>query len=139
MIRLKSLLSFGNSLDPTCKASQPNFESMSQPIIGDYVNVVIWTIVELAVAMVCSCFPAIRNLLMRIYPRAFLSSIGNMEDKPPGTVPWDSHKGQRRATLMSNGGFVELQERHETGTPETPPEVPPKESSTSIHSTTALR
>ncbi|KAH6668361.1 hypothetical protein B0J14DRAFT_452413, partial [Halenospora varia] len=51
MIRLKSLLSFGNSLDPS----------------WDYVNVVIWTIVELAVAMVCSCFPAIRNLLIRIY------------------------------------------------------------------------
>ncbi|KAH9205839.1 hypothetical protein DL95DRAFT_235651, partial [Leptodontidium sp. 2 PMI_412] len=53
MIRLKSLLSFGNSLDPS----------------WDYVNVVIWTIVELAVAMVCSCFPALRSLLIRIYPR----------------------------------------------------------------------
>ncbi|KAH8767580.1 integral membrane protein [Hyaloscypha finlandica] len=90
MIRLKSLLSFGNSLDP-----------------WDYVDVVIWTIAELAVAMVCSCFPAMRNLLMRIYPRAFLSSIRHTNDKTPASIPQDSNTGLRRAN-PGQEGFVEL-------------------------------
>ncbi|PVH86400.1 hypothetical protein DL98DRAFT_567785 [Cadophora sp. DSE1049] len=110
MIRLKSLLSFGNSLDPS----------------WDYVNVVIWTIVELAVAMVCSCFPAIRNLLIRIYPRAFLSSIGHTSDKQLASIPLSSNSERRRANHEQEG-FVELQQMNESQLSDTPPEVPPKE------------
>ncbi|KAH8752324.1 integral membrane protein [Hyaloscypha sp. PMI_1271] len=118
MIRLKSLLSFGNSLDPS-----------SNLLPGDYVDVVIWTIAELAVAMVCSCFPAMRNLLMRIYPRAFLSSIRHTNDKTPASIPQDSNTGLRRAN-PGQEGFVELQQMNESHFSDTPPEVPPKQPST---------
>ncbi|KAN0096823.1 hypothetical protein V8E51_015628 [Hyaloscypha variabilis] len=109
MIRLKSLLSFGNSLDPS----------------WDYVNVVIWTTVELAIAIVCSCFPALRNLLIHIYPRTFLSSIRHTSDKPVST-PMDSNTGRRRANHAQEG-FVELQQMSDSQVSEMPPEVPPKD------------
>jgi hypothetical protein len=47
------LLVFGNSIDPS----------------WDYVFVVIWTGLELAVAMIASCLPALRNLFIRLQPR----------------------------------------------------------------------
>ncbi|KAH7382013.1 hypothetical protein BKA64DRAFT_218410 [Cadophora sp. MPI-SDFR-AT-0126] len=112
MIRLKSLLSFGTSLDPS----------------WDYVDVTIWTIVELAVAMVCSCFPAIRNLLIRIYPRAFLSSIGHSSDKQLGSIA-PSSNSKRRRTNHEQEGFIELQQTNESQLSDRPPEVPPKEPS----------
>ncbi|KAH8590101.1 hypothetical protein B0O99DRAFT_635611 [Bisporella sp. PMI_857] len=105
MIRLRSLLSFGNSLDPT----------------WDYVNVVLWTIAELAIAMVCSCLPAIRNLLIRIYPRAFITSIRNRDYKQP-----DSNTGLRYGSHVQEG-FIELQQMNEPPPSDIPPEVPPKD------------
>jgi hypothetical protein len=79
--------------------------------------------------MVCSCFPAMRNLLMRIYPRAFLSSIRHTNDKTPASIPQDSNTGLRRAKVGQEG-FVELQQMNESQLSDTPPEVPPKEPST---------
>ncbi|PVH68951.1 hypothetical protein DL98DRAFT_396070, partial [Cadophora sp. DSE1049] len=49
-IRLKVLLGFGNSIDPT----------------WDYVFVVIWTAIELGVAIVLSCLPSVRLLVIRL-------------------------------------------------------------------------
>ena len=66
---------------------------------------------------------------MRIYPQAFLSSIRHSDDKQPGSLPWGSHTGQRRAAHMSGDGFVELQQTNETQSPETPPEALPKDTS----------
>jgi hypothetical protein len=99
---------------------------------GDYVNVVKWTIVELTVAMVCSCFPAIRNLLERVYPPAFLSSSPHSDGKQPGSIPWDSNPGRKHAN-NGQGGFIELQHANESQVSDTPPEVPPKEPSTTTN------
>ncbi|KAG4442030.1 hypothetical protein IFR05_002498 [Cadophora sp. M221] len=53
IVRLQSLLIFGTSIDPT----------------WDYVAVTIWTVLELAVAIICSCLPALRTLIIHIYPK----------------------------------------------------------------------
>ncbi|KAF8851272.1 hypothetical protein BDZ45DRAFT_750855 [Acephala macrosclerotiorum] len=52
ILRLQSLLVFGNSIDPT----------------WDYVSVTIWTALELSAAMICSSMPALRNLIHRGFP-----------------------------------------------------------------------
>lgn len=53
IIRLRSLLVFGTSIDPS----------------WDYVPVVIWTVLELAAAIICSSLPALRTLVIHIYPK----------------------------------------------------------------------
>ncbi|KAH7330522.1 hypothetical protein BKA65DRAFT_597565 [Rhexocercosporidium sp. MPI-PUGE-AT-0058] len=53
IVRLQSLLIFGTSIDPS----------------WDYVAVTIWTVLELAVAIICSCLPALRTLIIHIYPK----------------------------------------------------------------------
>lgn len=90
MIRLKSLLSFGSSLDPT----------------WDYVDAVEWTTLELAVAMICACLPAIRNLLVRLWPKAFLTSMRTSGMQKSGSAGWNSNRTPR---TNETGEFVELQ------------------------------
>ncbi|KAH8653225.1 hypothetical protein BGZ60DRAFT_533409 [Tricladium varicosporioides] len=63
-IRLRSLLVFGNSIDPS----------------WDYVPVVVWTALEIGVAMICSCLPALRTLLIRTYPHSLISKIRSREN-----------------------------------------------------------
>ncbi|PVH70010.1 hypothetical protein DL98DRAFT_661375 [Cadophora sp. DSE1049] len=66
IIRLQSLLIFGTSIDPS----------------WDYVPVTIWTVLELAVAIICSCLPALRTLIIHIYTRfasSFARSPGNSD------------------------------------------------------------
>jgi hypothetical protein len=111
MIRLKALLSFGNSIDPTCKPpappTKPLFIYMLTCVTGDYVDAVTWTSLELAIVMICACLPAIRNLLIRFYPRTFSTSMrssSNTQTKPASSRGWQS--GSRNA--MPNGHFVEL-------------------------------
>jgi hypothetical protein len=57
MIRLRALLNFGISVDPT----------------WDYTDVSIWTGAELASGILCASLPAIHQLLTRILPNRLLS------------------------------------------------------------------
>jgi hypothetical protein len=124
MIRLKSLLSFGNSIDPSCKSSSHKAGSNSHFFLGDYTLVVIWTTIELAVAMICACFPSIRRLLVRLYPQAFESSAGYSNKTHPGTNSW--YTPPRLDRVAKNDAFVELRHR-ETPDLEVRPTVPQKD------------
>ncbi|KAH7369650.1 integral membrane protein [Rhexocercosporidium sp. MPI-PUGE-AT-0058] len=87
-IRLKVLLGFGNSIDPT----------------WDYVFVVIWTAMELGVAIVLSCLPPLRSLILRLYSKHFPSSSSSSR----GTSPrWVSSRS-KKTWLGNKGGFLEL-------------------------------
>lgn len=70
VLRLQSLLSFGNSLDPTV----------------DYVPVVYWTTGELAAGIVCSSMPAIRKLLEKPL-RSVVDSAKSRRTKASGATP----------------------------------------------------
>lgn len=54
ILRLRSLIKFGsNSLNPT----------------WDFLDVGIWSVVEINVGLICVCLPSLRVLLVRIFPR----------------------------------------------------------------------
>lgn len=61
IIRLHSLLAFKTTIDPT----------------WDYVPVTIWTELELASGFVCVSLPAIRILLVLIFPKSLFASISS--------------------------------------------------------------
>jgi hypothetical protein len=113
MIRLKSLLSFSNSVDPS----------------WDNVNAVTWTVIELFTAMICASLPALRLLVLRLFPKIFPSSLRSTTKTPDfstregsGSKPWQTRTGfgGRKKRFDS---FLELER---SGT-DTPPEVPPKD------------
>jgi len=90
IIRLQSLLIFGTSIDPS----------------WDYVPVTIWTVVELAVAIICSCLPALRTLIIHIYPRfasSFARSPGNSESTGNSSVNSRTRLRGRRDSTASVG------------------------------------
>lgn len=113
MIRLKSLMHFSNSVDPS----------------WDNVPVVTWTVIELCAAMICASLPALRLLVMHLFPRIFPSSLRSASKTPvfstregSGLKSWQTGTGLegRKKRLDS---FLELER---SGT-DTPPEVPPKD------------
>ncbi|KAG8411888.1 hypothetical protein J3458_015183 [Metarhizium acridum] len=55
MLRLKSLVHFANSYNPT----------------WDQWSVVFWSTIEVSVGFICTCLPALRLILMRMYPQTF--------------------------------------------------------------------
>ncbi|KAF5132755.1 hypothetical protein E5D57_003375 [Metarhizium anisopliae] len=57
MLRLKSLVHFANSYNPT----------------WDQWSVVFWSTIEVSVGFICTCLPALRLILMRMYPQTFKS------------------------------------------------------------------
>lgn len=82
-IRLKVLVGFGNSIDPT----------------WDYMFVVIWTAIELGVAIALSCLPAVRLLLIRIrknLPGANLRSSGHAANRYDDESERDRWGGGRK-------------------------------------------
>ncbi|KAH9222263.1 hypothetical protein DL95DRAFT_518658 [Leptodontidium sp. 2 PMI_412] len=119
-IRLKVLLGFGNSIDPT----------------WDYVFVVIWTAIELGVAIVLSCLPSVRLLVLRLYSKQFPSTSGSSNG-------YRSRSGNSRPRKMWPGKkneFLELSDVSDSSQvmtnitvngeeytyPRNPPAVPPK-------------
>ncbi|EKD20295.1 uncharacterized protein L3040_007303 [Drepanopeziza brunnea f. sp. 'multigermtubi'] len=59
-IRLKYLIAFATSKDPSYL-----------PLTGDNAVPAIWSFVELCVALICACLPAMRALLSRWFPSIF--------------------------------------------------------------------
>ncbi|KAH7084021.1 hypothetical protein FB567DRAFT_551017 [Paraphoma chrysanthemicola] len=83
IIRLRSLLHFGISVDPT----------------WDYTDVSIWTGAELASGIVCASLPAIRQLLIMIIPTRFISLIA-------------SRTRSRSTPMPAGGGSSSAQRKH---------------------------
>jgi hypothetical protein len=116
MIRLKALLSFGNSIDPT----------------WDYVDAVTWTSLELAIAMICACLPAIRNLLIRLYPKTFLTSFrSTTTTKVSGSRGRHTWSKSHIPGSHGDGHFVELTGGEQLHGLDRGPKVPPKNISSS--------
>ncbi|PQE22972.1 CFEM domain-containing protein [Rutstroemia sp. NJR-2017a BBW] len=109
MIRLRSLLSFGNSIDPT----------------WDYTMTEVWTVVELGVAIMCACFPAIRSLLVRVSPKLFASSAQYSQDSQSRSKPWYKPTSQQQRAA-EQGEFIELRNA-DTQENRNAPQVPPKD------------
>ncbi|KAH8784505.1 hypothetical protein F5882DRAFT_497558 [Hyaloscypha sp. PMI_1271] len=119
MIRLKSLISFGNSLDPS----------------WDNVNAVVWTILELSAAMICVSLPALRVLLLKLFPKSLLSTTRGTiptNGQEPRSKPWQGIDFGRRSNRYHSSatGFVELERTISVARAdqaETPPTPPPKD------------
>ena len=71
MVRLHTLLSFGNSIDPT----------------WDYVRVTIWTELELACGFVCASLPAVRVLVVKAFPKTLLTSMTSKSKSNSRSAP----------------------------------------------------
>lgn len=71
-------------------ASIRNYASTSNPTWDQY-DVLWWSVIEINVGFMCTCFPAMRLILIRMAPRVFGSESG----KPPlyvsmaGVLIWD--------------------------------------------------
>ncbi|KAL2067592.1 hypothetical protein VTL71DRAFT_2017 [Oculimacula yallundae] len=89
IVRLQSLLVFGASIDPS----------------WDYVAVVIWTVLELAVAIICSCLPALRTLAIHMYPR-FASSFRSSSSSPSSFSSINSRTKLRPDSSLRRGSVT---------------------------------
>lgn len=74
-----------------------------------YDDVVIWSNMELCLAVVCTCIPALRPLFSRLFPRIF-SSVGQSayQSSGQGYVADGSRSGTRRRATAQNFGLEEL-------------------------------
>ncbi|KAK9413938.1 putative Extracellular membrane protein CFEM domain-containing protein [Seiridium unicorne] len=96
IVRLRALSVFGQSSDPT----------------WDYVPLVSWTAVELAVSVVCGCIPAIRALLVRYFPHMPLlaseQSSGPAGRRNHGEAKQDTAQKRAGAQWPSSAAYAEI-------------------------------
>ncbi|KAL3428474.1 CFEM domain-containing protein [Phlyctema vagabunda] len=99
MIRLKSLLVFGNSVDPSY----------------DYLPAFVWTTLELMTTLVCTCLPAVRNLFNHHFPNAFhfLSSAATKTPPPPGTSTAFEDKLPKKSVRLSSRSLKDSRSEEE--------------------------
>lgn len=77
MIRLKYLKNYNFNLDSSCKSPNGPFSPATQEpslitdVIGNNVDVVIWSDIETYTAIICSCLMCLRPLLKKCFPSLF--------------------------------------------------------------------
>jgi hypothetical protein len=59
IIRLGTALKWGKSINPTY----------------DYKNLAVWSLIEIDTGVICACMPGIANLMRRIWPRVFGTTV----------------------------------------------------------------
>jgi hypothetical protein len=72
-----------------------------------YDDVVIWANMELCLAVVCACVPALRPLVSRFFPRMF-SSAGQSAQQSSGRAADSSRSSTRRRQKAQNYALEEL-------------------------------
>ncbi|CAD6452319.1 1d51a128-50f8-45a5-af4c-dc505450d2dd [Sclerotinia trifoliorum] len=97
VLRLKSLVHFANTQNPT----------------WDYLEVGYWSTIEICVGIICSSMPALRLLLVRIFPR-FASTThnssnhskthGNDPSKRRSSIPKIQFRNAYRRETLHSGG-----------------------------------
>jgi hypothetical protein len=80
-MRLPKLVVLSTSLNPSCTfrcqycVLRALFKLTN--VLGDYVQVGFWSILEINIAIICACMPNLRVFLLRIFPKV----LGTSRDK----------------------------------------------------------
>ncbi|RDW85256.1 hypothetical protein BP6252_02846 [Coleophoma cylindrospora] len=116
IVRLRFLITFGNSKDPT----------------WDNVTPAIWSLVEINVAMICACLPAIRVIIVRWIPALGLESTASATRSNSKSNASSSNPGTRQPSQLDT-----VQEGHELSNtvPSKQPKLSIYRSATSISRT----
>lgn len=117
VIRLPFLITLGKTSNPTCKLPARDLNRQQLIILlGDYVEVTIWSIWETELGMICASLPAIRHLFKHMWPNALstiaakMSSFSRTGDT--GTDKSGSWNGSRKdRSKVDNNDYHELDER----------------------------
>lgn len=90
IVRLKYLIDYVHSKDPTCKHLQPRLSYKRNLTLpkDDHAMAAIWTLLEMSIAIICSCLPAIRSLLSHVFPSVVERTMPDTEHSQHD----DSHK-----------------------------------------------
>jgi hypothetical protein len=100
---------------------------------GDNINAVVWTILELFAAVICASLPALRLLLIKLFPKSLCSSSKGTtpnNGQESRSKPWQTRTDVgRRANHYDSfpTGFVELEQTGSAEQAEVLPEVPPRD------------
>lgn len=118
MIRLKYLKNYNFNLDSSCKSPNGPFSPATQEpslitdVIGNNVDVVIWSDIEIYTAIICSCLMCLRPLLRKCFPSLFPPTRNEFQTQTlneysnSSTQPFD---GSLASTMrpQSRGGNVD--------------------------------
>jgi len=91
MIRLKYIITYGTSIDLTY----------------DNVDVVIWSVLESFIAIICASLMCLRPLLVRLLPSVFQSSLDTNSEHTPNPS-WGYMNSKLASKLRSGNHGVEL-------------------------------
>lgn len=89
IVRLKFLVSFDNSTDPT----------------WDHVVPTVWSLIEINIAMICACLPALRALLSRSLPSLFDISHKGSRTLDSTTTTRATAKWNHDRTVMNKAQY----------------------------------
>lgn len=67
---------YGDSVDPTCKSISRFQKIHTNKHMDDLVIAVVWSSLEIQIAMITVCFPALRRLLAHFFPGLLGSTSG---------------------------------------------------------------
>jgi len=119
IVRLKYIVTFGNSTDQTCaqifsinSIGSINNVQKSDPISVDNALPAIWSFLEICMAIICSCLPSIRVLFSRWFPGIFdlsttPSSNANGNSNKLYFSPFSSSNPQASPSDQAGHSYIE--------------------------------
>lgn len=116
IIRLRSLVKFGNSTNPTF----------------DQWDAVYWSTLEVNIGMICTCLPTIRLILVRLFPSilgtgtkqgGYSGATAEPSDRTKGVSAGNYNLSHLTASEGNSWTQIDAESETELGTPERPPRV----------------
>lgn len=107
-MRLKTIHTFTTTINPSSKPTRASLLTPRTPADelypGDFVEVGIWSAVEIDIGVVCTCLPSIRILVVRYAPRCMGMGSSADEGSDPPSRP-SAQGGHRRLRKRSYVNF----------------------------------
>jgi hypothetical protein len=81
---------------------------LTNSLVGDNVQPALWSLIEINMAIICACIPAVRGLVARYIPKFRLDTIQSRSRKTSNTLPSFSTVRQQHARISSRDSELKI-------------------------------
>jgi hypothetical protein len=112
LIRLKTINEFTNAVNPTSMQLRRFISRQAlTPVVGDLVQVCLWSVIEVDVGVICPCLPSFRLILRRLIPRiAGTTGAYEMGTGPTGQSGTFDKSAIRKGGVADGNGIMVVRE-----------------------------
>lgn len=110
ILRLRTLITFGNTQNPSSASRLPDFITVADQTTGDFVEVGVWSLLEINLGIICASMPGVHTLYKHVAPTVSAALSTNKRSSTSKTRSRSGAYNSDPEADRKSGHFIMLRE-----------------------------